>query len=718
MRFSHLALNLLICCVVTIPGWTVEMTPLDKYLPADCVLYLGLDLDTLSELNDTTQADELLADPPMRTLMDEFEAWWNTSVTDQFSLLESEMFSSGKMAAGVQFGLVEEAKEGTPPFKTRICVVLDDADQEVFQQLGGLMPALVGLAQAQGMSTGKISGGEEDGDTLITGNDLFVLDSSLALGHSEGVTTLSVGYRWSSEEYVTSVLEGKVGKSLTTTPSHRKALTGAGKGMFSHSWMDVPSVVQTALAGLDGLGMSIEDGEKVMKHLGVDNLGLLSASSSVDGGAYEGLIRVRMSGKPHGLMDLVTRPMDMQILQYAPVNNSSFQGFGHAPIREIVAFILDFVQDMSGDDPRPGYEEGLASAKEDGIDIEKDLFDTIGSTKGFAVLAEGGALLTTLADAERFDNTLTKTIAQGGDSVPLRPASYKGINYRVFLLPLMGLQPCGGVVENAFVLATSPGALHKIIDTAQSEDSMSNNEWFKSRLEPKSEQIVYFQCNDANGFLNQLNLQADFTNMAAGMAGGPGAGLAAAQKYDTSFAPGAYPDGMVMYRSGQGFEAYSVSSAMFPLYITLVNTGRQIAQSGRGQHGEGSLARRAREKAEQEAAAQKVGTGDPEKDLELIAKAVETYQARSGNYPSELSALVPDYIAGIPNDPNGMEGYRYYTNGIVYYILAANGPDGDADVVVRSYRGSYENDRSVRGKIYKPDSDSSDGDVVRFGPAY
>ena len=543
----------------------------------------------------------------------------------------------------------------------------------------------------------------------------FSWESSITLGHVQGVTTLSFGYRWPSEEYVKELLEGKSTKSLVASPTYRKALSGLGKGSFLHAWLDIPSIEKTVREGLGAMGVDMADGDKVMKHLGVDNLDVASLNWSIDGGMYESVVNLRTTGKPHGAVDLLTRPADKEILNYIPVHDAMFQCFGHAPVREIVDFALTAAQDISGEDPRPDYQDGLAQALEDGFDIENDLYDSLGSTFGFGFLKEGAALITTLSNAEKFDNLITKAIASGGESVPLRPASHDGVNYRVLLIPLMGLQPCIGTVENAFVVATSPNALERIIDTRKSENTLAKNEWLQSIPDFGSKDTIMWQYSDANGCINQLNVSADLSKMSAGMGGGMGIG-GTPQRFDVTFGEGAYPDGAVGTRSDRGYEFRTKSSAMFPVYITLVNFGRQLAASGA--HSDGSLARRAREKAEQEAAAKKVGTGDPEKDLKMLAEAVETFQARQGNYPSELAELVPDYIGGIPLDPNGTGEYRYYSNGIVYYIIAANGPDGDEDILVRSYRGGYEDDRAVRGKIHKPGSDVNDGDIVYFGPAY
>ncbi|MFA6198306.1 MAG: hypothetical protein WC734_04100 [Patescibacteria group bacterium] len=72
-------------------------------------------------------------------------------------------------------------------------------------------------------------------------------------------------------------------------------------------------------------------------------------------------------------------------------------------------------------------------------------------------------------------------------------------------------------------------------------------------------------------------------------------------------------------------------------------------------------------------------------DVRAISSALEAYRGDKGNYPTELSSLVPQYLPNIPENPTpgglaydytpiGSEPYTYYS---LYYNLEA----GSGDVI-------------------------------------
>ncbi len=64
-------------------------------------------------------------------------------------------------------------------------------------------------------------------------------------------------------------------------------------------------------------------------------------------------------------------------------------------------------------------------------------------------------------------------------------------------------------------------------------------------------------------------------------------------------------------------------------------------------------------------------------DLAEISFALAAHRAAEGEYPRELDALVPDYLAQLPSDPFGDGGYRYQTvgRGFQIYSLGRNRTD-------------------------------------------
>ena len=81
-----------------------------------------------------------------------------------------------------------------------------------------------------------------------------------------------------------------------------------------------------------------------------------------------------------------------------------------------------------------------------------------------------------------------------------------------------------------------------------------------------------------------------------------------------------------------------------------------------------------------------------------IVRAIEQYKQDSGAYPSALSALVPTYLASIPEIPDEAEGelegwdYRTQTNGtaVTYslsYYMGRGGVEYEAPVWVGNDEG-------------------------------
>ena len=71
--------------------------------------------------------------------------------------------------------------------------------------------------------------------------------------------------------------------------------------------------------------------------------------------------------------------------------------------------------------------------------------------------------------------------------------------------------------------------------------------------------------------------------------------------------------------------------------------------------------------------------------LNRIAAQIERYREKYGSYPVDLSALGKDKDLIDPNSEG--KPFRYYSDGATFWFLAANGPDGKADIDVTLFRG-------------------------------
>ena len=81
-----------------------------------------------------------------------------------------------------------------------------------------------------------------------------------------------------------------------------------------------------------------------------------------------------------------------------------------------------------------------------------------------------------------------------------------------------------------------------------------------------------------------------------------------------------------------------------------------------------------------------------QRQMALIAVAIERYRLKKGHIPSELSALVPEYLPALPRD--GMDGktlrYRLAPNGeFQLYSVGLDGKDNGGDPTPRSGSSRY-----------------------------
>jgi hypothetical protein len=67
------------------------------------------------------------------------------------------------------------------------------------------------------------------------------------------------------------------------------------------------------------------------------------------------------------------------------------------------------------------------------------------------------------------------------------------------------------------------------------------------------------------------------------------------------------------------------------------------------------------------------------RELTITAIALQRYRLRHGQYPTELSALVPEFLAAIPRDPADGAGLRYRADPEGTFLLYSVGEDGVDD---------------------------------------
>ena len=64
------------------------------------------------------------------------------------------------------------------------------------------------------------------------------------------------------------------------------------------------------------------------------------------------------------------------------------------------------------------------------------------------------------------------------------------------------------------------------------------------------------------------------------------------------------------------------------------------------------------------------------RELTTTALALKRYQLRHGQYPAELSALVPEFLPAIPRDPADGKPLRYHLKPAAAFLLYSVGEDG------------------------------------------
>lgn len=67
------------------------------------------------------------------------------------------------------------------------------------------------------------------------------------------------------------------------------------------------------------------------------------------------------------------------------------------------------------------------------------------------------------------------------------------------------------------------------------------------------------------------------------------------------------------------------------------------------------------------------------REMAITALALERYHLRHGQYPSELNALVPDFVSAVPRDPVDGSPLRYRLDPDGSYVLYSIGEDGKDD---------------------------------------
>ncbi len=75
----------------------------------------------------------------------------------------------------------------------------------------------------------------------------------------------------------------------------------------------------------------------------------------------------------------------------------------------------------------------------------------------------------------------------------------------------------------------------------------------------------------------------------------------------------------------------------------------------------------------------KVIIAEAAKQLTTTAVALKRYQAKRGDYPSELTRLVPDFFSAVPRDPVDGKPLRYRLNSDGTFLLYSIGEDGNDD---------------------------------------
>ncbi len=76
---------------------------------------------------------------------------------------------------------------------------------------------------------------------------------------------------------------------------------------------------------------------------------------------------------------------------------------------------------------------------------------------------------------------------------------------------------------------------------------------------------------------------------------------------------------------------------------------------------------------------QKMLTVEVEKQMAVTAIALKRYQLHHGNYPLNLTALVPKFVSSVPRDPVNNEPLRYRLNADGTFLLYSIGEDGKDD---------------------------------------
>ena len=87
----------------------------------------------------------------------------------------------------------------------------------------------------------------------------------------------------------------------------------------------------------------------------------------------------------------------------------------------------------------------------------------------------------------------------------------------------------------------------------------------------------------------------------------------------------------------------------------------------------------------------RIMTVEAARQMVITAIALKRYQLKQGNYPPDLSALVPEWLPAVPRDPVDGKPMRYQSAGKIFllYSVGNDGVDNGGDPAPESAAGQF-----------------------------
>lgn len=477
----------------------------------------------------------------------------------------------------------------------------------------------------------------------------------------------------------------------------------------------------------------IQMAKQVLDSLGLFDMEYLVATSTLKGkGAYS-LMKLTFTVPRRGLFGLFKPTDELKVINMLPPTTQSYSAMSVKSMSDVLALIKEIGSSIAPEEFPAGLEQASGQFKEAlGFGLD-EICAMIGSEHAFAV--EQGvpfpfmALLIELRDTAKLNQLLDRIVKEAG--LMTQQGEYSGIAYKMFMIPMVPVQPCVATFGEYLVVTSGVPQLQRIIDAKTSGEYIEPVEEFQklklagnlieqSCSKPadltQMQPMMLMLLQGINAKLQQQRMQPIPMNAIPNFA-------AISNHMLPSVSRSVAEEKAIISESysvgGEEFIAFGVGGV-----IGAIAVPNFLAAQGRA------------------------GVSRVKADQRTLATALESYSIDHNRYPlwelrTDLATQRPtfilpqpgtrpftlttpiSYITSYPTDPfsaGKKEWFSYYTSGRAWILISA-GPDKDYDIVPQQDFQQPRDSKAlwdiIVNKTYDPTNGSvSNGDIWRSNLSY